>query len=79
MDWDFSFKQSLSVLEFHFEAGVTSCSHILGLFLFLIPIRNTVDKNPRWCCTYLLNPSDPLFVEIGEAFIRQQVKGMTGF
>ncbi|KAL9333922.1 hypothetical protein Peur_074061 [Populus x canadensis] len=35
---------------------------------------NTVDKNPRWCCTYLLNPSDPLFVEIGEAFIRQQVK-----
>lgn len=35
---------------------------------------NTVDKNPRWCCTYLLNPSDPLFVEIGEAFIRQQVE-----
>ncbi|KAJ6670853.1 ALPHA-N-ACETYLGLUCOSAMINIDASE [Salix viminalis] len=36
---------------------------------------NTVDKNPRWCCTYLLNPSDPLFVEIGEAFIRQQNMG----
>ncbi|XP_048231690.1 alpha-N-acetylglucosaminidase isoform X2 [Ricinus communis] len=35
---------------------------------------NTVDKNPHWCCTYLLNPSDPLFVEIGEAFIRQQIK-----
>ncbi|XP_020532861.1 alpha-N-acetylglucosaminidase isoform X2 [Jatropha curcas] len=35
---------------------------------------NTVNKNPRWCCTYLLAPSDPLFVEIGEAFIRQQIK-----
>ncbi|XP_021624819.1 alpha-N-acetylglucosaminidase isoform X2 [Manihot esculenta] len=35
---------------------------------------NTVNKNPRWCCTYLLDPSDPLFVEIGEAFIRQQIK-----
>lgn len=35
---------------------------------------NTVDGDPRWCCTYLLNPSDPLFVEIGEAFIRQQIK-----
>lgn len=35
---------------------------------------NTVDGDPRWCCTYLLDPSDPLFVEIGEAFIRQQVK-----
>ncbi|WCJ18554.1 Alpha-N-acetylglucosaminidase [Euphorbia peplus] len=35
---------------------------------------NTVNKDPRWCCTYLLNPSDPLFIEIGEAFIRQQVK-----
>ncbi|KAE8679830.1 Detected protein of confused Function [Hibiscus syriacus] len=35
---------------------------------------NTVDGDPRWCCTYLLNPSDPLFVEIGEAFIRMQIK-----
>lgn len=35
---------------------------------------NTVDADPRWCCTYLLNPSDPLFVEIGEAFIRQQIR-----
>ncbi|GAV88459.1 NAGLU domain-containing protein/NAGLU_N domain-containing protein/NAGLU_C domain-containing protein [Cephalotus follicularis] len=35
---------------------------------------NTVDGDPRWCCTYLLNPSDTLFVEIGEAFIRQQIK-----
>ncbi|XVF33702.1 hypothetical protein REPUB_Repub17cG0190900 [Reevesia pubescens] len=35
---------------------------------------NTVDGDPRWCCTYLLNPSDPLFVEIGEAFIKQQIK-----
>ncbi|KAJ4711588.1 Alpha-N-acetylglucosaminidase [Melia azedarach] len=34
---------------------------------------NTVDGNPRWCCTYLLDPTDPLFVEIGEAFIQQQI------
>ncbi|GAB4832519.1 hypothetical protein Ancab_006541 [Ancistrocladus abbreviatus] len=35
---------------------------------------NTVDGDPRWCCTFLLDPSDPLFVEIGEAFIKQQIK-----
>ncbi|KAG2671677.1 hypothetical protein I3760_13G007600 [Carya illinoinensis] len=35
---------------------------------------NSVDADPRWCCTYLLDSSDPLFVEIGEAFIRQQVE-----
>ncbi|XP_010257138.1 PREDICTED: alpha-N-acetylglucosaminidase isoform X1 [Nelumbo nucifera] len=35
---------------------------------------NTVNGDPRWCCTFLLDPSDPLFVEIGEAFIRQQVE-----
>ncbi|CAM8961839.1 unnamed protein product [Rhodiola kirilowii] len=34
----------------------------------------TVNGDPRWCCTYLLDPSDPLFVEIGEAFIKQQIK-----
>ncbi|KAK2637020.1 hypothetical protein Ddye_031812 [Dipteronia dyeriana] len=34
---------------------------------------NTVDGNPHWCCTYLLDPIDPLFIEIGEAFIRQQI------
>ncbi|KAL1157620.1 hypothetical protein V6Z11_A08G168100 [Gossypium hirsutum] len=38
---------------------------------------NTVDSDPRWCCTYLLNPSDPLFVEIGEAFIKMQIKAMS--
>ncbi|KAG2244230.1 hypothetical protein Bca52824_093940 [Brassica carinata] len=35
---------------------------------------NTVDGDTRWCCTYLLNPSDPLFIKIGEAFIRQQTE-----
>ncbi|XP_050283732.1 alpha-N-acetylglucosaminidase [Quercus robur] len=35
---------------------------------------NSVDAKCRWSCTYLLDPSDPLFVEIGEAFIRRQVK-----
>ncbi|KAE8729006.1 putative disease resistance protein [Hibiscus syriacus] len=37
---------------------------------------NTVDGDLHWCCTYLLNPSDPLFVEIGEAFIRMQIKDL---
>nr|POF27447.1 alpha-n-acetylglucosaminidase [Quercus suber] len=35
---------------------------------------NSVDAKCRWSCTYLLDPSDPLFVEIGEAFIRRQVE-----
>ncbi|CAI9103014.1 OLC1v1001424C2 [Oldenlandia corymbosa var. corymbosa] len=35
---------------------------------------NTVDSDPRWCCTFLLDPSDPLFVEIGKAFIMKQVE-----
>ncbi|KAL8227831.1 hypothetical protein R6Q57_015415 [Mikania cordata] len=35
---------------------------------------NTVNGNPRWCCTYLLDPSDPLFIQIGEAFIKKQIK-----
>lgn len=32
----------------------------------------TVDSNPRWCCTLLLDATDPLFVEIGRAFIEEQ-------
>ncbi|XP_020250490.1 alpha-N-acetylglucosaminidase isoform X2 [Asparagus officinalis] len=35
---------------------------------------NTVNGNPRWCCTFLLDPADPLFVKLGEAFIKQQIK-----
>ncbi|KAJ0965488.1 hypothetical protein J5N97_026626 [Dioscorea zingiberensis] len=34
----------------------------------------TVDSNPRWCCTYLLDATDPLFIDIGKAFIEQQFK-----
>ncbi|KAK4402361.1 Alpha-N-acetylglucosaminidase [Sesamum angolense] len=33
----------------------------------------TVRSDPRWCCTYLLDATDPLFIEIG-AFIMQQLK-----
>jgi alpha-N-acetylglucosaminidase len=36
----------------------------------------TVDSNPRWCCTYLLDASDPLFVEIGKLFIEEQIRGI---
>ncbi|KAJ6810971.1 putative alpha-N-acetylglucosaminidase [Iris pallida] len=32
----------------------------------------TVNSDPRWCCTYLLDATDPLFVDIGKAFIEQQ-------
>ena len=35
-----------------------------------------MDGDPRWCCTYLLDPSDPLFVEIGAAFIKKQIEGV---
>ncbi|OIT40585.1 PREDICTED: alpha-N-acetylglucosaminidase [Nicotiana attenuata] len=35
---------------------------------------NTVNGDPRWCCTFLLAPSDPLFIDIGEAFIRKQIE-----
>ncbi|XP_006851078.2 alpha-N-acetylglucosaminidase isoform X3 [Amborella trichopoda] len=35
---------------------------------------NTVNGDTRWCCTFLLDPSDPLFIEIGQAFIQQQFK-----
>ncbi|KAK8942885.1 hypothetical protein KSP39_PZI008967 [Platanthera zijinensis] len=35
---------------------------------------NTVNGDPRWCCTYLLDPSDPLFFELGRAFIKKQIK-----
>lgn len=37
--------------------------------------RFTVDSDPRWCCTYLLDATDPLFIEIGKSFIEQQIKG----
>ncbi|KAL5813955.1 hypothetical protein ACOSQ4_024596 [Xanthoceras sorbifolium] len=40
----------------------------------------SVKSDPRWCCTYLLDATDPLFIEIGRAFIEQQLKeyGRTG-
>ncbi|KAL7192045.1 hypothetical protein ACSBR2_023986 [Camellia fascicularis] len=34
----------------------------------------TVGGDYRWCCTYLLDATDPLFVEIGKAFVQQQLK-----
>jgi hypothetical protein len=53
--------------------------NILCCYDFLRDIfyfRNTVDANPKWCCTYLLDPSDSLFIDVGQAFIRQQIKGI---
>ncbi|XP_058112096.1 alpha-N-acetylglucosaminidase-like isoform X2 [Magnolia sinica] len=34
----------------------------------------SVENDPRWCCTYLLDATDPLFIELGKAFIEQQLK-----
>ncbi|KAK8479051.1 hypothetical protein V6N11_074118 [Hibiscus sabdariffa] len=34
----------------------------------------SVKSNPKWCCTYLLDATDPLFVEIGRTFIEEQLK-----
>nr|GMD36368.1 alpha-N-acetylglucosaminidase-like isoform X1 [Ipomoea batatas] len=39
----------------------------------------TVHGDSRWCCTYLLDATDPLFVEIGKAFVREQLKGINYF
>ncbi|XP_068658586.1 alpha-N-acetylglucosaminidase [Aristolochia californica] len=35
---------------------------------------NTVNGDTRWCCTFLLDPADSLFLEIGKAFIQQQIE-----
>lgn len=35
---------------------------------------NSVGGDSRWCCTFLLDPSDPLFLQLGKAFIKQQIK-----
>ncbi|XP_050223887.1 alpha-N-acetylglucosaminidase-like [Mercurialis annua] len=34
----------------------------------------SVKTDHRWCCTYLLDATDPLFIEIGSAFIEEQLK-----
>ena len=42
----------------------------------IIGFRFTVNSDTRWCCTYLLDATDPLFIEIGKVFIEQQLKGI---
>ncbi|KAI5388636.1 hypothetical protein KIW84_074349 [Lathyrus oleraceus] len=34
----------------------------------------SVKSAPKWTCTYLLDATDPLFVEIGKAFVEQQLQ-----
>ncbi|XVE57074.1 hypothetical protein DITRI_Ditri04bG0062700 [Diplodiscus trichospermus] len=34
----------------------------------------SVNSNTKWCCTYLLDATDPLFIEIGKTFIEEQLK-----
>ncbi|GMY24880.1 alpha-N-acetylglucosaminidase-like isoform X1 [Fagus crenata] len=40
----------------------------------------SVKSDPKLCCTYLLDATDPLFIDIGRAFIKEQLKeyGSTG-
>ncbi|ESW10117.1 hypothetical protein PHAVU_009G182100 [Phaseolus vulgaris] len=40
----------------------------------------SVKNDLKWCCTYLLDATDPLFIEIGKAFIEKQLQeyGRTG-
>lgn len=52
---------------------------MLSLYFFSHNPRFTVGEDPRWCCTYLLDATDPLFVEIGKAFIEEQLKGELNF
>eukprot|EP00249_Psilotum_nudum_P007292 c20452_g2_i1 orf=151-2541(-) len=39
---------------------------------------NTVNGDKRWCCTSLLDPTDAHFVEIGKAFVQQQIEEYGG-
>lgn len=41
--------------------------------------RFSVKSDPRWCCTYLLDATDPLFIEIGKAFVERQLQGLALF
>ncbi|XP_061369642.1 alpha-N-acetylglucosaminidase-like [Gastrolobium bilobum] len=34
----------------------------------------SVKNDLRWSCTYLLDATDPLFIEIGKAFVEQQIQ-----
>lgn len=79
-------------MDYHFLAACTVVflffmflypwSERLGIFntiqlsLSSTFFRFTVRSDPRWCCTYLLDATDPLFIDIGRAFITQQLKGM---
>ena len=75
---DFNMKVSVDQ-NFMFSVIKLLTENILCCFNFLRDIlyfRNTVDANPKWCCTYLLDPSDSLFIDVGQAFIRQQIKGI---
>jgi hypothetical protein len=52
---------------------------ILLILFSSVILRCIVDSNPQWCCTYILEASDPLFVEIGKSFIEEQIKGRMSY
>ncbi|KAI3985185.1 hypothetical protein MKX01_015119 [Papaver californicum] len=37
-------------------------------------LQVTVGGDSRWCCTYLLDATDPLFIQIGKKFIGEKFK-----
>jgi len=43
--------------------------------LFPLCYRFSVKNDLKWCCTYLLDATDSLFIEIGKAFIEKQLQG----
>ncbi|OEL20904.1 Alpha-N-acetylglucosaminidase, partial [Dichanthelium oligosanthes] len=76
-----SFNYELTV-HYYFTVLPSFSGNVPAVFAKLFPSANitrlgdwnTVDADPRWCCTYLLGPSDALFIELGQAFIKQQIK-----
>jgi hypothetical protein len=91
--WEADYIRSFSAST-NSDLGLASASTVLPAFSGNVPAAiskiypnakitrlgewNTVDGDPRWCCTYLLDPTDPLFVEIGKAFILQQIEEYGG-
>lgn len=37
------------------------------------PHRGSVTADPKYCCDFILDGSDPLFARLGRAFIRAQI------
>ncbi|KAG9449509.1 hypothetical protein H6P81_009474 [Aristolochia fimbriata] len=85
--FDYQLKLQKKILSRMFELGMTPVlpafsGNVPAALLSIFPSAKiaqlgnwfTVDGDPNWCCTYLLDATDPLFIEIGKAFIEEQVR-----